>query len=434
MRLLIISIFLLILAVYLQMGFFVYATYILMGAILLSYFLTRNSVEKLTVSRICHVEEAEVGDTIEVQLQLENHSWTPIPWLILEDSVPVEALEVDPPKIEIDGPRLTIFSLRPKGKKTLKYKIEFKSRGYYQIGPTMLESGDVFGLTRRYRVVTKPLFIMVYPKVIPLHGYDLASRRPMGEVKMTHRLFEDPSRISGVREYIQGDPLNRIHWKASARTGVLHCKTFEPSTVVGSTIVLEFHKDNYPLESEPLKSDLAVTTAVSIANAVNVLGQQVGFISNGRDAVDRIQQEGWKTEFKSRNAAQENLGMKTSSDRLRPIVVPTKRGEMQFMEIRDTLARIELTDGMPFSRFIDETQNRLVRDATVVVVLGSLNEEIAGSLSDLTAQGYAVTAILVRFNKNELAEAMGRLISLGIETRRVNTMQDISSVCSGQLV
>src|SRR5438309_1532742 len=82
--------------------------------------------------------------------------------------------------------------------------------GYCQIGPTVLESGDLFGLHRRYRVVTEPVYVLVYPKVVPLRGYDVASRRPIGDIRLTHRLYEDPTRIAGVRAYQPGDPLNRI--------------------------------------------------------------------------------------------------------------------------------------------------------------------------------------------------------------------------------
>ncbi|MCA9038792.1 MAG: DUF58 domain-containing protein [Planctomycetaceae bacterium] len=434
MRLFFLSIVILLVAIYLQLGFFVYATYVLLGVLAISYYLTRNSVENLFVRRICSVEEAEVGDIAEIELRIDNNGSIPVPWVILEDSVPIDALMMKPPKIKIDGERMSIVSIGSKSQKKLTYKIEFHSRGYYQIGPTLLESGDVFGLNRRYRVLTKPIYIMVYPRVVPLVGFSLESRRPMGEVRMSHRLFEDPSRISGVREYVTGDPLNRIHWKASARTGVLHCKTFEPSCVMGSTIVLDFHADNYPIEYEPYKSDLAVTTVISMANAISLLGQQIGLITNGRDAVDRLQQEGYKTEFRSRNAAQENLGMKTSSDRLRPLIVPTRRGHDQFMQIRETLARVELTDGLSFSQLIEEARSRLVRDATIVAVLGKVDEDTAATLGSLRRQGFAVTAILIRFDEGELATAMGRLIAEGIDTRRINNIEDISYVCSQELV
>mgnify|MGYP003344083758 CR=1 FL=1 len=119
---------------------------------------------------------------------------------------------------------MNILQLAPGSLKSLLYQATFLQRGYYQIGPAVLETGDYFGLHRRYRVGADPQFLLVYPEVIPLEGYDLASRRPIGEVRMTHRLYEDPTRIAGVRTYQPGDPLNRVHWRATARTGMLHSK------------------------------------------------------------------------------------------------------------------------------------------------------------------------------------------------------------------
>ena len=132
----------------------------------------------------------------------------------------------------------------------------------------MVETGDLFGLHRRYRVLTSPHFLMVYPDVVPLEGFELASRRPIGEVRMSHRLYEDPTRIAGVRRYEMGDPLNRIHWRATARTGQLHCKVYEPSCVAGATLMLDFHQAVFDPSQEPHRSELSVTAAASLANAV----------------------------------------------------------------------------------------------------------------------------------------------------------------------
>ncbi len=149
-------------------------------------------------------------------------------------------------------------------------------RGYYQIGPLVLETGDLFGLHRRYRVATEPHFLLVYPQVIPLSGYDVASRRPIGEIRLQHRLYEDPTRIGGVRRYEAGDPLNRVHWRATARTGVLHSKVYEASTIAGATMLLDFHQASHPAKDEPYRSELAITAAASLANSVYEMGQQIG--------------------------------------------------------------------------------------------------------------------------------------------------------------
>ena len=58
--------------------------------------------------------------------------------------------------------------------------VKFFQRGYYQFGPLLVETGDVFGLHRRYRLLTEPQFVLILPKVLPLQGYNLASRRPHG--------------------------------------------------------------------------------------------------------------------------------------------------------------------------------------------------------------------------------------------------------------
>src|SRR2546421_215282 len=114
-----------------------------------------------------------------------------------------------------------------------------------------------------------------------LPEFALAQRRPIGDVRLTHRPYEDPPRIAGVRAYQPGDPLNRIHWKVTARSGRLHSKIYDPTTMAGATILLDFPQAGYPSRGEPHRSDLAVTAAASLAHAVTTLGQQGGLATNG---------------------------------------------------------------------------------------------------------------------------------------------------------
>lgn len=447
MRWLLGAILLLLIGIALQLGLLVYAMYALLGVILLSRFLARQWIEGLTATRECNRVVAEVGDVVAVVVDVKNSSSLPIPWLIIEDSLPKSALIQK--RLKVDGRRIQLVQIGPRGQKALLYQVKCQMRGYYQIGPLMIESGDLFGLHRRYRILTEPQFVLVYPKVIPLIGYDLSSRRPIGEIRMTHRLFEDPTRIAGVREYQRGDALNRIHWKATARTGKLHSRIFDASTVAGMTIVLDFHREMYPAQGEPQRSELAVTTAVSMANAVCQMGQQVGFVSNGRDAADRIRTEGWKHEFRTRDAAQKDFGMQDESDRLRPVVVETQRGPEQFQRIREALARLELTDGLTFPQLLIETSSRMPRDATVLAVMGDVSTESAIALGNLRRNGFAVTAIVVlqggensfgqasgtRFlDADGMVDKIGRLIAEGVDVRHIDHEAAVAQLCSQQLV
>ena len=189
---------------------------------------------------------AEIGDRVKVRVTVTNAGRLPVPWVLLEDVLPRDALDKRFPRLKVKGKRLRIAMLSAGGEMDLDYTVECLTRGYFQIGPLVLENGDLFGLHRRFRVDAEPAFLLVYPRIVPLEGYDLTSRRPIGDVLLTHRLFEDPTRISGVRPYELGDPLNRVHWRATARTGALHSKVHEPSTLAGATVLLDFHQAGYP--------------------------------------------------------------------------------------------------------------------------------------------------------------------------------------------
>src|SRR5260370_9364693 len=147
---------------------------------------------------------------------------------------------------------------------------------------------------------------------------------------MTYRLFEDPTRIAGVRPDEVGDRLNRIHWRATARTGALHSKVHEPSTLTGATVVLDFHEAGYPTRGEPVRSELAVTTAVSLANAVYEMGQQIGLVTNGRDAADPLKTQGWGLRPKTPPAAREAAALGEQKQRPGPPPVVTPPAAAQF--------------------------------------------------------------------------------------------------------
>jgi len=423
------AILLLAAALALGLGLLAYAMYALLGVMLFSRLLSRSWAESLVAQRQCNRVSANIGETVAVVVSIENRGWLPIAWVLLEDVLPRQALSAPPVRLRVVGSRLGLMMFRAGGQKTIYYQLKCEARGYFQIGPLVLETGDLFGLDRRYRVVTSPHFLLVYPEVVTLEGYDVASQRPIGEVRITHRLFEDPTRISGVREYLPGDPLHRVHWRATARTGVLHSKMYEPSTITGATVVLEFNQAAYPARFEPFRSELAVTAAASLANAVYEMGQQVGLVTNGRDAADRIRQEGWEHDPRTRSAALATAQMRPRSERLQPLVVETGRGAEQFLRIRETLARVELTDGLSFAELLMETASRMPRDATVVALLPSVSPETAIALGSLRRRGFAVTAIVNVYDADEFDEAAGRLLAEGIQARHLKDKEGIVTVC-----
>ncbi|MFO0904021.1 MAG: DUF58 domain-containing protein [Pirellulales bacterium] len=417
-----------------RLGLLTYSVYALVALFWTSRWLAKTWSNSLTVSRSALRLTAEVGQTIPFQVTVRNTGKWPVGWVLVEDLLPRNALLHEPPRLRVAGERLLLTMLRAGGERSMYYQLQCNRRGYYQIGPVVLETGDLFGLHRRYRVGEEPVFLLVLPEVLPIEGYDIASRRPMGEVLLTHRLFEDPTRISGVRAYQPGDPLNRIHWRATARTGQLHSKVYEASTVAGATILMDFHRDSHDVRHEPVRSELAVTAAASIAHCLFQQGQQIGLATNARDAVDRIRTEGYVHDWRTRDAARQAAAMQAQSERLRPVVVPTQIGVDQFRQILETLARMELTDGLSFAQLVSEVDDRLPRDATVIAILPRVTEEHAIALANLRRRGLSVTAVLNLFDEYEYAQAAGPLIAAGIETRQLQHRDSIRSLCRRYVV
>jgi uncharacterized protein (DUF58 family) len=357
--------------------------------------------------------------------------------VLIEDIIAEHTMRQRPPRLILKGKRIQVASLRGGRSKTIKYRVLFEMRGYYPIGPVVLETGDVFGLHRRHKVLGEPVYVMVYPKIIPLPKYDFASERPIGEIRLQNRLFEDPTRTTGVRKYVLGDPLQRVHWKVTARTGELHCRVYEPTSLAGATLLVDFHSGGYHTRGEPYRSDLAVTTAASIAYAVSMLNQQAGLGSNGRDAADRIREEALAKQpaaasedgYETREQARERYELREENDRVRPILVETRRGFDQFQKIREVLARLELSDALTFAQMAVELAPRMPRDATVIAVLPKVSVETAVALGTLRRQGFAVTAILIGLTDSEQLDAHGRLLAEAVrDIRYVNTEEQLGAL------
>ena len=177
------------------------------------------------------------------------------------------------------------------------------------------------------------------------------------------------------------------------------------------------------------RSELAVTAAASIAAALNEMGQQIGLISNGRDAVDRIRAEGWQGDERTREQAQGAASMSPASDRMRPLVVPTRKGPHQHLKILQTLARLELTDSLSFPQLVIETSNRFPRDATIVAILSKITLENAIALGALKRQGFSVMAIVNQHSEETFAQTTGPLLGQGISVAHLKDETSIRIIC-----
>ena len=101
---------------------------------------------------------------------------------------------------------------------------------------------------------------------------------------------------------------------------------------------------------------------------------------------------------------------------------------------RETLARVELTDGLTFAELLGESISRLPRDATILAVLPDVSVESAIALGNLRRRGLAVTVILVMMDDAGLERAYGRLVAEGLrDLRHLPNEEALPELCRNQV-
>lgn len=386
-------------------GFYMYAMYVVLALLFTSRLTALHGLKGVTHRRYCPVQRARLGESVDVRVEISHGSRWPVPWVLVEDLVPAA--------LGRTGEVARVATLWPKQSLGLRYSLHCDRRGYHQIGPVLIETGDLFGLIRRFESGERAHYLTVYPEVVPIGGYDVASRRPIGEVRVQRRGFEDPSRLRGVREYQPGDKLSRIHWRSSARTGRLQTKIYEPTVMIGALVVLDMFAPAYEEHAADERSELAVTAAASLATYVSHGGQRAGFFSNGRDAADRARYEDIEVQAATRWQAERLAQMREHSDRLRPFEVTVGRGPTTLQRILDATARVELSDFQPVGQMLLREYPRLARDVTILVLTPRVDQALLEAVAAMRKSGFVMSVFVVG-NSAGYAAARGKLLAEGV--------------------
>ena len=75
-------------------------------------------------------------------------------------------------------------------------------------------SGDVIGLERISLPITTDAKLIVYPGKINMEDAFIPASYLQGDTIVRRWIVDDPFIVSGTRQYLPGDPMNRINWKA----------------------------------------------------------------------------------------------------------------------------------------------------------------------------------------------------------------------------
>jgi uncharacterized protein (DUF58 family) len=260
----------------------------------------------LSYSRTMSPARLFPGEEAELTVRIENRKLLPLAWVRVIDPIETRLVRNDrrledvlafSGGIERDDVRgrslVTRTAIGPFQAVTRVYRVTGRKRGVYVLGPPAVESGDPFGMFPRRGAIGGKHEIVVYPNVYRPDEIGIPFREMIGELVPPRALVEDPMLVAGSREYRPGDPLRRVHWKATARTGDLQVRVLDPSTTANLLIVLNLNTYQHiwqgvDLERVEATIDAAASLAVWALDRGYATGIRANGTSHGADHVTRI--------------------------------------------------------------------------------------------------------------------------------------------------
>ncbi len=330
----------------------------------------RFSLRRLTYERIVPEDHAFPGETITLDLRITNRKPLPLPWIEIRERFPSAMITDAGDEFALAG-RVDLMqtdwrtSIGGDQRASRRYELYCPDRGVYEIGPARLRSGDLFGLFSEERVEDRLTRVVVYPRTVDIGDLGLPARRPFGERATGMRVFEDPSRVAGVRDYAPGDSMRRIDWNATARLGTLQSRIYDPSSSRHLLLCLNT-QTIIPSWAGYIADVLerTITVAASIARDAYERRYSVGLLANG-----------------------------SFPDADRSIRIPPGRRPEQFIRILEALAIITPFVLEPLAAALDREEHRLVLGTTIAVATGVMTDELASTLLRLRRRGHTVVVI-----------------------------------------
>ncbi len=359
----------------------------------LSKLWSRYSLVGVSCERSVSERRIFPDEYIELRLRLVNRKLLPLPWIQLDDQIPA-GLAPDTPLAPGNKPG---FGFLSKATALLWYtgvswkqRLYGNKRGYYTLGPITLTSGDIFGFYPRS--VTKPLVdhVIVYPRIFPIAQLGIPPRYPIGEATAERRIFEDPVRVIGVRDYSPHDSRRRIHWKASARHQNLQVKVFEPTTTLNVALFLAV--DSFPHDGSKGEEDseLGIITAAPVDSFQPDVSQdeedfELG-ISTAASLANHL--------IERRNSA----GLFVNSclaDSGQPVALLPGSSTGQLVAMLEVLAKVTHTASGSFEEFLQAELIGLPWGTTLVFILSRPSPSLTELLVSLKESGYRLMVLQV---------------------------------------
>jgi uncharacterized protein (DUF58 family) len=350
--------------------------YLLTGVLVLSFLWARLSIRGVGLRRFTRTQRSQVGQFAEEQFEINNRSPWPKLWLEVDDqsTLPWHAAS------------RVVSSLGRRGIQRWQVKTLCTQRGRFRLGPIILRSGDPLGIFEMEQDLARTNYLTVYPLTVEITSFEPSISDLSGGEARHKRTNQMTSNVSTVRDYVQGDSLNRIHWPSTARSRRLISKEFELDPTADIWLYLDLYREvegalpwtptppepglfalhsrrrqSNTLELPPVTTEYAIVITASLARYFLNRNRAVGMSCRGRTR-----------EF-----------------------LQVDRGERQLNKVLESLAVVEAQGSYPFANLVTTDGGRLNRNDTVIAISPDPSPEWALALHQLQRRGVNSVAIVV---------------------------------------
>ena len=319
-----------------------------------------------------------VGDTLSERITIQNANGAPKSWVEVEDYTTL-------PNVEFKD--VTSFGFMVTFRR-VEMSASLTQRGVYELGPLVIRASDPFGLFPRDVAFEGIDRVLVYPQVVPIPDIAASNVLLAGEHARRQRMNVLSTDVSSVREYADGDPIGRIHWLTTARTGSLMVKQFDQGSSGDMWVVFDQHVEAQAGSAKDSTDEYGATIAASIVDKYTRTATQVGYVAQGSETLFAMPEH--------TSAHRDNI--------LRHIAASRPEGRAPII---DVLAQVD---------------RELYVSSTVIVITAASDGEWVDALGSLQRRGVRTICIAMdreSFGGEPNDDVLARLPTAGVATYRI---------------
>lgn len=230
-----------------------------------------------TVQRTVEPRRLQRGEPATAVLVVRNDTAQRQPAFVATDRAGEETSEVAVP------------ALPPGGTSVHRYRVPTTRRGRLDLGPLTVQRSDLLGLARSSTDVGDVAPLWVLPRRHPVRVAGGGRLRHHHEGLVPDRPLRGATDLRAVREYVPGDELRMVHWRASARAGQLLVREYVDPVQPHCTVLLDTRVGALAADA----FEEAVEVAASVLWSAAAEGHRVTLVTAGADtdetaALDRL--------------------------------------------------------------------------------------------------------------------------------------------------